>query len=302
MATTCTVTAMITDPSQTNLLGNAYVKFRLRNFLGFVPQVSGTSVMCEDTIVAYPNPAGVISQVITCNTAISPVNTFYTVEFWNQGRLTSSANYFFNSSIDLSVAQEINPPPPPPYYGGSGSGSSSTSSPVGSNVAILPALQSGAGGLAGYTLVLRIPAGMIAAVGSKIKVGLSFYSITSVAINAATVGATLPNPVAGVGGFSYNYSWTTAPIAFTWPVGSFANASQIYLSNAVAIPVDAAHDLYVMVYLDPSHNADSPYNYEEPPWTLFGGYILGNHTNEADASTVATAVDDQVFSQVVISA
>src|SRR5271166_536003 len=201
MSTTCTVTAMITDPSQTNLLGNAYVKFRLRNFLGFVPQVSGTSVMCEDTIVAYPNPAGVISQVITCNTAISPVNTFYTVEFWNQGRLTSSANYFFNSSIDLSVAQEINPPPPPPYYGGSGSGSSSTSSPVGSNVAILPALQSGAGGLAGYTLVLRIPAGMIAAVGSKIKVGLSFYSITSVAINAATVGATLPNPVAGVGLF-----------------------------------------------------------------------------------------------------
>ena len=116
MSNTCLVTATITDPSQSPLLGNAYVKFRLRNFTGFVPTVSGGEVICEDSIDAYPNPAGVISQVLVCNTAISPVNTFYAVEFWNQGRPVSSANYFFNQNTDLSSAQEINPPPPPPYY------------------------------------------------------------------------------------------------------------------------------------------------------------------------------------------
>jgi hypothetical protein len=117
MATTCTVTATITDPSQTNLLGNAFIKFRLRNFTGFVPQVAGTSIIVEDTIDAYPNPAGVISQVLTCNTAISPVNTFYTCEMWNQGRIVSSANYIFNGNTSLNTAGNLNPAPAPyaPY-------------------------------------------------------------------------------------------------------------------------------------------------------------------------------------------
>ena len=112
-ATTCTITATITDPSQTSLLGNSYVKFRLRNFTGFIPQVAGTCVVCEDQIDAYPNPAGAISQVLVCNTAISPPNTFYTVEYWNQGRPISSANYYFNANTDLNTASNINPAPAP---------------------------------------------------------------------------------------------------------------------------------------------------------------------------------------------
>ena len=113
MANTCVVTATITDPSQTSLLGNAFVKFQLRNFTGFVPQVQGSNVVCEDTIVAYPNPAGSISQVLVCNTAISPENTFYTAEFWNQGRIVSSANYYFNANTSLNTVSNINPAPAP---------------------------------------------------------------------------------------------------------------------------------------------------------------------------------------------
>ena len=113
MATTCVITATIVDPSQTNLLGNAFIKFRLRNFTGFVPQVAGTSLIVEDTITAYPSPAGVISQVLTCNTAISPINTWYTAEMWNQGRIISSGNYIFNSNTSLNTASNINPAPAP---------------------------------------------------------------------------------------------------------------------------------------------------------------------------------------------
>jgi hypothetical protein len=113
MATTCIVTATICDPSQTSLLGNALVRFRLRNFVGSIPIVSGTSVVCEDTIDSYPSPAGAIVQTITCNTAISPVNTFYTVEFWNQGRIISSGNYIFNANTSLNTVSNINPAPAP---------------------------------------------------------------------------------------------------------------------------------------------------------------------------------------------
>ena len=113
MSTTCTVTATICDPSQTNLLGNAFVRFRLRNFQGFVPTVQTSNVFCETQIDALPNPAGVISQVLTCNTAIYPINTFYTVEFWNNGRPTSSGNYYFNGNTSLNTASTINPAPAP---------------------------------------------------------------------------------------------------------------------------------------------------------------------------------------------
>ena len=113
MAATCTITATITDPSGASLLGNALVRFRLRNYTGFVPVVSGTSVLCETQIDAYPNPAGAISQILTCNTAISPINTFYTVEFWNQGRIVTSANYYFNANTSLNTASNINPAPAP---------------------------------------------------------------------------------------------------------------------------------------------------------------------------------------------
>ena len=113
MSTTCTVTATICDPSQTNLLGSAFVRFRLRNFQGFVPTVQTSNVICETQIDAVPNPAGVISQVLTCNTAIYPANTWYTVEFWNQGRPTSSGNYIFNGNTSLNTAATINPAPAP---------------------------------------------------------------------------------------------------------------------------------------------------------------------------------------------
>ena len=113
MSTTCTVTATICDPSQTNLLGNAFVRFRLRNLQGFVPTVQTSNVFCETQIDALPNPAGVISQVLTCNTAIYPINTFYTVEFWNNGRPTSSGNYYFNGNTSLNTASTINPAPAP---------------------------------------------------------------------------------------------------------------------------------------------------------------------------------------------
>lgn len=322
MATTCVVTATITDPSQTSLLGNAFVKFRLRNFLGFVPQVSGTNVVCEDTIVAYPSPAGFISQTLVCNTAISPVNTFYTAEFWNQGRIVSSANYYFNANTSLNTASNINPAPAPTgassivFENNSVLNSSQTvlnvtstqlsitdlgggqidiepgSGASGANLTYIPPFSGGAGNLAGYTLCLRVPSSMVLAAGNSLQVGLSFYNVNGIngIVSTAAVAATPPNPYPSVSGFAYQTNWTEGPVGITWPAGSFTTTSEIYLSNPATITVDPKHDYYVMVYLAATNTAYSPYlptgSGAGIAWTGLANYISGNSTAATNASSL----------------
>lgn len=113
MPSPITVTASLTDASSTALQGSAFVRFRLRGFSGFVPRVSGTSVICETQIDALPSGAGAISQTLWKNSDITPSSTFWTVEFWDLGRITSSGNYIFNANTDLGTAAQINTPPVP---------------------------------------------------------------------------------------------------------------------------------------------------------------------------------------------
>ncbi len=113
MPTQATITATIADPSGTALTSAAFVRFRLRGFQGFVPRVSGTSIVCETQIDAQPNGSGAISQALWKNSDITPPSTFWTVEFYSVGRITSSGNYIFNANTDLDSASQINAPPVP---------------------------------------------------------------------------------------------------------------------------------------------------------------------------------------------
>jgi hypothetical protein len=113
MASQITVTATLIDPSGTGLQGNAFVRFKLRNYQGFVPVVTGTAVICETQIDAFPNGSGAVSQALWGNNNITPSTTFYTVEFWDQGRITSSGNYIFNANTNLNTAAQLNAPPVP---------------------------------------------------------------------------------------------------------------------------------------------------------------------------------------------
>lgn len=322
MSTTCTVTATITDPSSTSLLGNAFVRFRLRNFTGFVPIVSGSNLICEDQIDAYPNPAGAISQVLTCNTAISPANTFYTCEFFNQGRIVSSANYYFNANTSLNTASNINPAPAPAgpssiIFENNGVLNSSqtllniTSTQLtitdqgsghidiepgavvaaGANIASIPPFSGGTGALASYSVCLRVPASFVEATGSSLQVGMAFYGIVgpNVSINTAAVAATPPNPVYGIGTFDYQTNWSYGPVGITWPAGSFTQTSQTYLSNPASITVDANHDYYVMVNLSASCTAGIPYvpfSGSAVAWTGMAGWIFANVTTATNATPI----------------
>jgi hypothetical protein len=166
MPATITVTATVQDPSGTALAGNSFVRFRLRNFTGFVPQISGTSILPETQIDATPTN-GLISQALWPNNAITPSTTFYTVELWNQGRITSSGNYIFNTSTNLNSAVQVNAPPVPSGFSlvlennGALNSSQSTLNLVnGSNITIT---DSGAGALSIAAASAASPAFMFGA-------------------------------------------------------------------------------------------------------------------------------------------
>lgn len=114
MSSPCTVTATLDNVGDGALTSAAFVRFKLRNFSGFIPRIIGTAVVAETQIDAFPNGSGQISQQIWGNDNLDPANTFYTVEYWSLGRITSSANYSITgATVDLDSAPQINPPNPP---------------------------------------------------------------------------------------------------------------------------------------------------------------------------------------------
>ena len=161
--------------------------------------------------------------------------------------------------------------------------------PSGANVvAPLPVLASATASLNGYTVVLRIPASYVQAFTTAgIKVGVQTTSTTGLVLHAASIGLTLPGST----------TWTSGPTAMTWPAGAFASANTLYLSNACPIVADAAHDIYIMIAWDSTSATGSAYADQSTSsssygWAIYGtptqlaGYIVGNHTADADASSI----------------
>lgn len=168
--------------------------------------------------------------------------------------------------------------------------------PTGANVALLPLYAHVSAGLNGFTIVLHIPASYVMAFrASGCKVGIVTTATLGLVVNAASIGATLPD----------SDVWTTAPTAFTWPAGSFVAADTLYLSNTCALAMDAAHDYYIAIYFDPSSASGNAYATESTnvPITAaaglysanLAGYVGGNHTSDADASALQTLLGTSIF-------
>lgn len=115
MASQVSVTCTLNDPSGSLLTNasSAFVRFILRQFQGFVPLVQGTSILCEIQIDATPNSSGVVTQNLWPNNAITPASTFYEIQWWNLGRITSRGNYLINAATNLNSAAQLNAPPVP---------------------------------------------------------------------------------------------------------------------------------------------------------------------------------------------
>lgn len=110
MATQVTITGMLQDIGGNDLINptnNCWVRFILRGFQGFFPQIAGMIVLAEPNVDALPGAGGTISQLLWPNNAITPATTFYEVEFWSKGRVTSRGNYIFNTNTNLNTAVPI---------------------------------------------------------------------------------------------------------------------------------------------------------------------------------------------------
>jgi hypothetical protein len=101
LVVTTVCTAIIAEPQIDAFpnpnLAATFIRFRLRGFAGSVPRVGGYPVTVTATTAV-----GSISQTLHSNSAIVPAGTFYTIELWSNGCITSSANYVINGSGDLS--------------------------------------------------------------------------------------------------------------------------------------------------------------------------------------------------------
>lgn len=277
MATPVTVTATLTDPSSNALQGNSYVRFRLRNFAGFVPRVQSSAVLPETQVDALPNGSGLISQTLWKNSDIVPSTTFYTVEFWNQGRITSSGNYLFNGDTDLDVSAQLNAPPVPPGFllvlenNGALNSSQSTLN-LESTDGTVVITDEGIG-----TLNLQAKQGAVS--GSNVWPagwgGWLTSNPTPLVVGGNTIAQMLPGRLA----FSMPTSWkvtftassgtcklTTCVVAIcdadsevinsTVPV-KFSGVNSVNFSgsvttDAIGIPIDADHDYYILAFFDGS--------------------------------------------------
>lgn len=81
-------------------VSNAFARFRLRDFAGTIPTVLAGGLLATITGTL---DAGAISQSLVPNSSISPAGTFYTIEIWSNGRITSSGNATVTGSGDLST-------------------------------------------------------------------------------------------------------------------------------------------------------------------------------------------------------
>ena len=110
-----TVTAKLETVDGNGLQGSSFVRFRLRNFSGFVPRILSSSIIVPTYFDSFPDANGNISQDLVGNDSIFPISTFYTVEFFNQGRITASGNYIISGAgpFDLNTQEQIILPLPP---------------------------------------------------------------------------------------------------------------------------------------------------------------------------------------------
>lgn len=110
MATTVTVN--LKSIFGENLASNTFVRFILRNYGRNIPRVTSTGVLVKVVQDAFPDAAGLVSKSVTSNADISPSGTYYSVEYYNSGIKTASADYLINGgSVNLNSASPISSTP-----------------------------------------------------------------------------------------------------------------------------------------------------------------------------------------------
>lgn len=91
---------------------NTFIRIRLRNYKPNRPLVEGVGIIGQTTKDVSPDSNGLISTTVYDNDFIDPTNTFYTLEFYLQGRFVFAASYeITGSTFDFNTANPISTVP-----------------------------------------------------------------------------------------------------------------------------------------------------------------------------------------------
>ncbi len=91
---------------------NTFVRFRLRNFKPNSPRVTGTGIIVQVRKDVSPDSNGLVSTNVFENSAITPSGTFYTLEYYFQGRFVQAASYTISgTSFDVNSAAALSEVP-----------------------------------------------------------------------------------------------------------------------------------------------------------------------------------------------
>lgn len=125
-ATPITVTGISQSGNAGGLKGNSFTRFRLRNFAGFVPRVVGTGIIVQtqfdvrpsDSLGNFTTPIYSNDDIVpnTCDPGGVTACTWWTVEYWNDGKISFSGNYCIPNTAptyDLTMATPCQTPPMP---------------------------------------------------------------------------------------------------------------------------------------------------------------------------------------------
>jgi hypothetical protein len=111
-AQTVPVTGNLKTVLGENLGSNTFIRFRLRNYKPNRPLVEGVGIIGQTTKDVTPDSNGLISTTVYDNDFIDPTNTFYTLEFYLQGRFVFAASYeITGSTFDFNTANPISTVP-----------------------------------------------------------------------------------------------------------------------------------------------------------------------------------------------
>jgi hypothetical protein len=162
-----------------------------------------------------------------------------------------------------------------PASGGGGGGGD-----VGKNmITMLPGFTGSDNGYSGTTVIFRITASQVAALGSSLKLRFDILAGGSVTLVAAVLRRTLPNDFVWIDSNTITWGGSATPTLA---------ASSMNFSDPVTVPIDTAHDFYFLVAVGSSGGANYPKTPNSPAsYGLVGcGYQGGNQTATADASTI----------------
>ena len=151
---------------------------------------------------------------------------------------------------------------------------------VGMNMVALPKFISTDSGDSNLSFILCIHASQVIGLGNSLKLRFDTLAGGTTTLNAAVVRRTLPNSIVWLDSTPITWGGSATP--------TFAASSQ-NLSDAVVVPIDSGHDFYIICSVGTATGATFPAITTPAAFGLYNtGYLSGNQTATADASTFAT--------------